>query len=144
MNLEARVQILENTYIHILVDSICNYSNQGVLDKVIEDKKNIQMLMGKQQAEQFGMTKPDDVFVVLSQFFNCTSWEITHMDNGFEAKARWCKLCAHAKKLGSESPCHMYCLNPMEGMVKGIDPKINFEVVDTLWDGDDCRVKVSW
>lgn len=144
MNLETRVKVLENMYIHVLVDSICNYSKQGVLAKVIEDKRNLQMLMGKQQAEQLGMTKPEDVFVVLSQFFNCTSWEIIQIDNGFEAKAKACRLCAHAKKLGSASPCYMYCLNPMEGMVKGINPKINFEAVDTLWEGNDCKVKVTW
>ncbi|WP_432409408.1 L-2-amino-thiazoline-4-carboxylic acid hydrolase [Wukongibacter sp. M2B1] len=143
MNLETRLKVLENAYIHALVDSTYNFSKQGVLDKVIEDKKKAQMIMGKKQAEQFGMTKPEDVFTVLSKVFNCTSWKIKQIDNGFQAKSNGCKLCAYAKKLGSESPCYIYCLNPMVGMIKGIDPKLNFEVKETLWDGEECKINVN-
>lgn len=142
MNTETRVKILENAYIGILVDSIYHYSKQGVLDNVIEDKKKIQMLMGKDQCVKFGITKPEDVFNVLSGAFNCAKWEFEHNDNGFEAKAKACKLCAFAKKVGIESPCYLYCLNPMEGMVKGLDATLDYEASETLWDGKECRVKV--
>lgn len=143
MNTEMRLKILENAYIGALVDSIYNYSKQGVLDKVTQDKKKVQMLMGKNHADQFGITKPEDVFTVLSKIFNCTSWEIEHEDNGFEAKAKSCKLCAFAKKVGTESPCDIYCLNPMEGMIKGINDKLNFKTSETLWNGKECKVQVS-
>lgn len=143
MNSEMRLKILENAYVSVLVDSIYNFSKQGVLDKVTEEKRKVQMLMGKKQVEKFGITKPEEVFIVLSKIFNCTSWEIEQDDNSFEAKAKGCKLCAYAKKLGCESPCNIYCLDPMEGMVKGIDPQLNFEVSETLWSGKECRVNVS-
>ncbi len=143
MKSEMRLKILENAYVSVLVDSIYNFSKHEVLDKVTEDKRKVQMLMGKKQVEQFGITKPEDVFVVLSKIFNCTSWEIEQTGNGFEAKAKGCKLCAYAKKLGSESPCDIYCLNPMEGMVKGINSQLNFEISETLWSGKECKVNVS-
>ncbi len=31
----------------------------------------------------------------------------------------------------------------MEGMVKGVDPKAEFTVQETLWDGETCRVDVK-
>lgn len=143
MNTEMRVKALENAYIGVLVDSLYNFSKHGVLDKVTEDKRTVQMLTGKKLAEQFGITKPEDVFIVLSKVFNCTSWEIRQSENGFEARAKGCKLCSYAKKIGSESPCNIYCLNPMEGMVKGIDSQLDFKTSETLWKGKECRVNVS-
>ncbi|WP_432666669.1 L-2-amino-thiazoline-4-carboxylic acid hydrolase [Wukongibacter baidiensis] len=143
MNSEMRLKILENVYVSVLVDSIYHFSRQGVLDKVTEDKRRMQILMGKKQVEQFRMTKAEDVFIVLSEVFNCASWEIEQTDKGFEAKAKTCRLCAYAKKLESESPCNIYCLNPMEGMIQGINPKLKFEVSETLWSGKKCRVNVS-
>lgn len=143
MNTQMRLKLLENAYIGILVDSVYNFSKLGVLDKLTEDKRKIQMLTGKKQAEQFGITKPEDVFIVLSKVFNCTSWEIEQRDEGFEAKATYCKLCAFAKKVGAGCPCNIYCLNPMEGMIKGINPQLNFETSETLWNGKKCVVKVT-
>lgn len=143
MNTEMRLKILENAYTGALVDSVYYYGKLGILDKVTEYKKNIQMLTGKEQSERFGITKPEEVFKVLSEVFKCASWEIEHSDDGFEAKSITCKLCAFAKKIGCKSPCNIYCLNPMEGMIKGIDSKLNFETIETLWDGKECNVKVN-
>jgi hypothetical protein len=47
-----------------------------------------------------------------------------------------------AKKMQGASPCKVYCLNPMEGMVKGVAPDAEFEVLETLWDDKKCRVRV--
>lgn len=58
------------------MDSLYNYSKQGVLEKVTKDKQKVQMSMGKKYGQQFGITKPEDVFIVLSKVFNCTSWDI--------------------------------------------------------------------
>lgn len=142
MNSELRLKILENAYIGALVDSVYNYGKNGVLDEITKDKKKMQMLIGKKQAEQFGITNPEDVFKTLSQVFNCTPWEIEEDDKGFEAKATSCKLCAFAKKMGAESPCDIYCLNPMEGMIKGVNTDLEYEVLETLWNGNKCLVKV--
>lgn len=143
MNVETRVKVMESMYVHALVDSVKHYGQQGVLDSVIENKKKVQLVMGKKHAEQFGITKPEDVFPVLSSLFNCTSWEIEEINHGFQAKAKRCTLCACAKKVGTESPCDIYCLNPMEGMIKGINPQLNFKVNKTLWCDDACIVSVT-
>ncbi|WDV45316.1 hypothetical protein PV797_17570 [Clostridiaceae bacterium M8S5] len=96
MNLETRVKYLEKMYIGILIDSINNYSKQGVLDKVINHKKKLQISMGKIQAQQSGMTKPEDVFNILAEIFNCAEWKIERLENGFRAETEVCKLCAYA------------------------------------------------
>ncbi|QUI21417.1 L-2-amino-thiazoline-4-carboxylic acid hydrolase [Vallitalea pronyensis] len=143
MHVETRLKVMERMYVHTLVDSIRHYGQLGVLDSIIEEKKKVQLSMGKKQAEQFGITQPENVFTVLSDIFNCTSWEIKRIHHGFQAKAKKCTLCAYAKKAGVESPCYMYCLNPMEGMVKGIDPQLDFKVEKTLWSDDACVVSVT-
>ncbi|SKC89452.1 L-2-amino-thiazoline-4-carboxylic acid hydrolase [Maledivibacter halophilus] len=143
MDMEMRIKILENAYIGSLVDAIYNFTKQGVLNKVTEEKRKIQMITGKKRAEQFGITKPEDVFKRLSDIFNCAFWELEYCNDGFEANSKSCKLCTYAKKMGTEAPCNMYCLHPMEGMIKGIDPKLKFKVSETLWEGEKCKVKVS-
>jgi len=78
----------------------------------------------------------------LSDLFNCACWEIDKKGSQFSAEARGCILCAAAKKFMTGSPCKIYCLDPMEAMIKSIDPAIQFKVQETLWDGDKCKVEV--
>ncbi len=94
-------------------------------------------------ADRFGITKPEEVFIRLSEIFNCASWEIISEPGGFSAEAKACKLCGFAKKIGAQKPCNLYCLDPMEGMVKGLDNNLNFIVQETLWDGQKCKVEVK-
>jgi hypothetical protein len=37
----------------------------------------------------------------------------------------------------------LHCLDPMEGMVKGLEPGAGFYVRETLWDGRKCRIDVE-
>ncbi|HOM42214.1 MAG TPA: L-2-amino-thiazoline-4-carboxylic acid hydrolase [Bacillota bacterium] len=143
MDTEKRVQILELAYAGALVDSVRWLKNEGILEKVTEQKKKEQFAIGKQQAERFGIQKPEEVFLKLSEIFNCASWEILNREEGFTAESKVCTLCALAKRMGTDSPCRIYCLNPMEGMVKGIDPAKEFNVEETLWDGGKCSIEVK-
>jgi hypothetical protein len=52
-------------------------------------------------------------------------------------------LAAIAKNTGAPCPCSIYCLNPMEGMVKALTPNARYEVRETLWAGENCRVEVG-
>ena len=143
MELEKRLRILELAYAGIQADAIRIFDQAGILDNVTEQKRREQLAMGSRQAEQFGITKAEDVFNRLSEIFNCATWDITPEGEGFTAQASACKLCAMAKRMGTASPCRIYCLNPMEGMVKGLNPGSTFDVASTLWDGEGCLVKVQ-
>ena len=115
---------------------------EGILEKVTSEKREEQILTGKSRAAKFGMEKPEEVFLKLSELFGSANWSVKSDDTGFSAEATGCMLCAMAKKMGAQSPCNIYCLDPMEGMVKGIDPNLTFEVVETLWSGNKCKVHV--
>ena len=143
MENEKKLQILQLTYAAVLADAVLRMGREGVLEKVTVKKKDEQMLRGKMNAEQFGITHPEDVFLVLSEIFNCTSWEIIPEPGGFSAEAKSCKLCGFAKKIGAQKPCNLYCLDPMEGMVKGLGDNLNFIAQETLWDGQKCKVEVK-
>ncbi|MCX6000744.1 MAG: hypothetical protein NTU41_14495, partial [Chloroflexi bacterium] len=101
-----------------------------------------QMLTGKARADQFGVSRPEEVFRTLSEVFDCARWEIVNEAWGFSAEAKACKLCALARRMGASSPCHIYCLDPMEGMVKGLAPDLEFTVRETLWTGPKCWVEI--
>lgn len=143
MDAEKKIIFLELAYAGALADSVRCLKNEGILEKVTEQKKKEQLAFGKQQAERFGIQKPEEVFLKLSEIFNCASWEILNTEEGFTAESKVCKLCALAKRMGTDSPCYIYCLNPMEGMVKGIDPTKEYNVKETLWGGEKCRVTVK-
>lgn len=142
MENEKKIQILQLTYAAVLADAVLRMGREGVLEKVTREKKDEQMLRGKMNAEQFGITHQEDVFLTLSDIFNCAIWEIIPEPGGFSAEAKACKLCGFAKKFGAQKPCNLYCLDPMEGMVKGLDGNLNFIVQETLWDGQKCKVEV--
>jgi hypothetical protein len=143
MEAEKKVKVLQAMYAGVLADSVLRMGRAGILQKVTEEKLAEQMENGKMRAAQMGITKKQDVFAVLSEIFGCANWETTDTKTGFTAEASACMLCGLAKKMGAESPCNIYCLDPMEAMVKGIDDSANFTVHETLWEGRKCHVVVA-
>ena len=143
MDLEKRVSILEVAYAGVQADAVRFFDSLGALERITEQKKREQFALGKVQADRFGIKKAQDVFERLSEVFNCAKWEVKREDDGFTAVNKACRLCAMAKQTGKASPCRIYCLNPMEGMVKGINPDNTFEVDETLWDGQKCKIRVG-
>lgn len=143
MELEKKVKLLQGMYAGALADSVLRMGRAGILQKVTEEKQIEQMETGKMRAAQMSITSQQDVFTVLSDIFGCANWEIADSKNGFTAEASACMLCSLAKRMGAESPCHIYCLDPMEAMVKGIDDSSNFTVHETLWEGQKCHVVVA-
>ncbi|MHB1154447.1 MAG: L-2-amino-thiazoline-4-carboxylic acid hydrolase [Eubacteriales bacterium] len=145
MECAEKVKTLQMIYAGALADSVLRFDSEGVLEKVTQKKRTEQLLDGKIRAAQMGITKQDDVFLKLSDLMGCADWKITYNEDGtgFTSTASRCMLCTIAKKMGTKSPCHIYCLDPMEGMVKGLDEKTNFSIENTLFDGTQCCVKVS-
>jgi hypothetical protein len=143
MQNEKDIQLLQLTYVAVLADATAQFAKENVLQNVTQRKKAEQMATGKMKAEQFGITSPEAVFTRLAEVFNCTAWEIRNSENEFVAETTMCKLCAIAKKINTPAPCYLYCLDPMEGMVKGLNPHASFAVEETLWDGEKCRVLVN-
>lgn len=142
MELQNKVKMLQMIYAGALVDSLRWYTDEGLLEKVTKLKRHEQLASGKQKLEQFGISQPEDVFSKLSDLFNCAIWEISQDINVINAETKNCLLCGYSKKLKTGSPCNIYCLDPMEGMIKAIDPNIQFIVEGTLWDGDRCKIKI--
>lgn len=142
MELEQKVKILQMVYASALADSTLRLGKEGILEKVTEEKREEQMRSGQARAAQFGIAKPEEVFEKLSEIFACANWKIEHTVEGFSAAATCCLLCTIAKKLGAQSPCNIYCLDPMEAMIKGVDAALEYDVKETLWSGSSCRVNV--
>jgi hypothetical protein len=143
MQNEKDIQLLQLTYAAVLADATAQFAKENVLQNVTQRRKAEQMAAGKMKAEQFGITSPAAVFTRLAEVFNCAAWEIRNMEKKFVAETTTCKLCAIAKKINAPAPCYLYCLDPMEGMVKGLNLQAAFAVEETLWDGEKCRVLVN-
>lgn len=139
-----KVRTLQAVYAGALADTVFRLGNEGVLEKVTQQKRAEQLAGGKVRAAQMGMTSPDEVFTKLADLMGCANWTVeTDEDSGLTATASRCMLCAMAKKLGAKSPCHIYCLDPMEGMVKGVDESARYDVQSTLYESDQCRIVIT-
>jgi len=143
METERKIKTLQMFYSAALADAVFRMGNEGILQKVTDQKKSEQMLSGKARAQQLGIAKAEQVFEVLPEIFECADWKITPDANGFAAEARSCMLCGMAKKMGAQSPCNLYCLDAMEGLVKGVEPDAHYQVESTLWNAEQCRVSVK-
>ena len=143
MQNEKDIQLLQLTYAAVLADATAQFATENVLHKVTQRKKAEQMAAGKMNAEIFEITSPEAVFTRLAEVFNCAAWEIESSEQGFVAETTTCKLCAIAKKINAPAPCYLYCLDPMEGMVKGLNPNATFTVKETLWEGGKCKVLIN-
>lgn len=137
------IKMLQMAYAGVLADAVAQYDKEGVLESVTERKRQYQMATGAMMTKQFGVSKPEEAFTKLVEVFGCANWQITPNGDGFTAESASCMLCGMAKKMQGASPCNVYCLNPMEAMVKGVDPGAEFETMETLWDGAKCQVRVK-
>ncbi|MBN2279687.1 MAG: L-2-amino-thiazoline-4-carboxylic acid hydrolase [Candidatus Marinimicrobia bacterium] len=144
METEKKIQLVQNTYAAVLADATVCFTKFGILEEITRIKKETGEHVAKFQIKAFGIESEIDVFLKLAEIFNCANWEIKKQDDGFSAQAKTCKLCTLTKKSGGDSPCNLYCLNPMRALVKEINSKAQFNVITTLWDGDSCRVTVNW
>ena len=143
METVKKLHLLQQFYAGVIADAVLQFEKEGVLKNVIERKRKEQMERGALKAAQLGITTTENVFQNLSQIFGCANWTINSEKQGFTAEAKSCLLCGFAKKMGAPSPCNLYCLDPMEGMVKGLSENAVFCVEKTLWDSDRCRVNVK-
>lgn len=143
MEINQHIQFLQTAYAGALADSVLQYSKEGVLASITDRKRQENMNLGKIRAFQFAINKPEEVFLKLGQMFGCANWNITSDTDGITAQTNGCKLCVIAKRIGAPSPCHLYCLDPMEGMVRGLKVNARYTVEETLWEGKSCRVRVS-
>jgi hypothetical protein len=143
METEKKLKLLQTIYAAALADAVYHFGKAGILQAVTAEKRKTQLLTGKTSAQNFGIMKPEEAFTVLADIFGCADWKITNLENGFEARASRCMLCAIAKKMNAASPCQIYCLNPMEAIVKGLNPELEFKLEETLWDSNNCRVEVK-
>ncbi len=138
-----KLAAVRTMYAAVLADTTRQYGIEGVLEKVTARKKAEDAATGAAKAQQMGIRTPEQVFTTLSELFNCAQWQIQKSAAGFTATNKGCMLASLARKFGAPSPCALFCLNPMEGMVKGLSPDAVYEVKETLWEGDRCEVNVT-
>ena len=145
MEANEKVRVLQAIYAGALADSVLRLGNEGVLEKVTEQKRAEQLAGGKARAAQLGITSAEEVSTKLSDLMGCADWKVSAngKGKGFTAQASRCMLCAFAKKMGAQSPCRIYCLDPMEGMVKALDAHKDYRAESTLFEGGECRIVVS-
>jgi hypothetical protein len=143
MNSEVKLKLLQQVYVQVLAEAVFNFKQAGILEEVRKEKRKKALASGEKKVTQFDISEPEEVFQFTSQLFNCAHWETEKTEAGFLAEAEECQLCKLAKKSGAGMPCYLYCLDPMEGMIKGLDSNFEFEVLETLWGGEACRIKVT-
>lgn len=143
MQPEKTLDLVRKIYAGALADSVSHLGRAGVLEQVTEAKRQEQLAGGKARAAQMGLVAPEEAFTRTVELFACADWKIEKDDAGFSAKAGRCTLCALAKRMGAASPCRIYCLDPIEGMVRGMEPEARFEVEKTLFESDGCSVRVT-
>jgi len=145
MDTQQHLRLLQITYAAQLADAIRQYGRVGILQKVTDEKRAERRATGAAQAAQLGITEPQAAFTTSAELFGCADWTVNGAegDGSFEAGATRCLLCVMVKKAGGPSPCRLFCLDPIEAMVKGLSPDARFEVMDTLYEGECCRVRVT-
>ena len=144
MELEQKLKTLQMYYAAALADSTLRYGKAGILDKVIEQKRDEQMKNGAALAERFGVKEPKQAFEKTKEMYGCANWFCEDKEDGFIATATNCMLCALSKRMGASSPCQIHCLSPIEAMVQGVNPGAAYKVEKTLWDNDKCVVMVTY
>lgn len=137
-----KTKFLQLAYANLMAETAAQFTKHGILEKVQKEKYLQQLSTGKGKAAAMGITNPKEVFETVSSTFGCANWEVKEYSSEITAETSNCMLCALAKKYNSNSPCKLYCLNPLESLVKGLDPALEFHVKSTLFESMKCEVTV--
>lgn len=143
MKYNQYLAIMRNLYTGLQAEALLRYSKAGILEDIENEKRVLSIKNGSQNAAMLGISNIKDAFLIPSAIVECATWEITEGNDTLFAVCRGCKIAALCKKMEAPSPCNLYCLNPIEGMIKALNDKIDFKVESTLWDSDNCVVKVT-
>lgn len=144
MDTQQHIRLLQTAYAGQLADTVRRYGEAGILEEVTEQKRAERLATGAAQAAQLGITAPENAFTVSAELFGCADWTVTPgSESTFDAGATRCLLCAMAKKMGAPSPCRIFCLDPIEAVVLGLQPHAHLQVLETLYDGEHCRVRID-
>lgn len=143
MDAQAHIRMLQQAYAAQLADTVVRYGQAGILEDVTAVKRAQRLQTGAAQAAQLGIAEPEQAFTRSAQLFGCADWAVEAGEDGaFRAEAGHCLLCAMVKKMGGPSPCRIFCLDPIEAVVRGLRADAEFDVQETLYDGERCRVQV--
>ncbi len=142
METEKRLKMLQLFYAGVLADLIRNYSEAGILGNVEFKKEKEQKLAAKGQLAQLNISTPLQLFNTFSEIFGCISWNMEEISEKVTARGNFCMLCAIAKKMDTEKPCNMYCINPFNALIEGLENGYQLRVRSTLWESDNCEFEV--
>jgi len=76
MDANKQVLMLQMAYAGALADAVLQLNKESVLINVTERKRREQLATGTMHAAQFGIAKPEEVFLKLAELFGCAQWEI--------------------------------------------------------------------
>jgi hypothetical protein len=136
------IKLLQHTYAAQLADAATQYGKAGILEQVTEARRATRLSTGAATAARMGVSEPATAFTVSAGLFGCADWSVAPDADGLVATASRCLLCALVKQAGGPSPCRLFCLDPIEGMIVGVAPDAAVTVDETLYDGGSCRVRV--
>ena len=89
---KQKIKLLQVIYAGALTDSVLRFGNEEILNKVTLEKREEQMKTGKYRAAQFGIEKPEEVFLKLSELFGCANWVVENENESLNAEATRCML----------------------------------------------------
>ncbi len=129
-------RLLKLFYANALVDAVHHYGKHGILEEVRREKQALQQQSAAGQLKQLGISELPELYTKFSAIFGCAAWKFTEEDSA-EATTTTCLLCALAKKLGTERPCDLFCINPFAAFAEALG--YHLEAASTLWDSPECR-----
>jgi hypothetical protein len=144
MKSEEKLEIMRVLYTGLQAESLMRYAKADIFDEIAEERIGLSLASGIRSIQMLNVKNPADAFTRPASVVECASWKITEIDDSLIAVCNGCKLVDICKKMGTPSPCNIYCLSPIEGMIKALKAEASFQVKSTLYDSNNCTVKVSW
>lgn len=142
MDKEKHIGILQQSYINTIVGSLRLFDATGSFEQAEAVKRKELEVTAPLIVKNFGLNEPKEAFTFPQMVFNCAQWTIEDVEKGFTATAKGCRLCGAAKQGNAPNPCNMYCLDPLKNMIKTLDPALEFDAQETLWEGKQCYIEV--
>lgn len=143
MTAEMKNDVLRQVLFMTMVNSLKNYEQNGILEKVVQEKIEQDLREGPAKVQHYGLTSAEQFLQFSTDTFACAHWAFERDAQGVTATTKGCVVCGMAKQAGAPSPCELTCISPVRGVIKGLNPNNQFEVKETLWESDRCVFRID-
>lgn len=143
MTQKEKISVLQLVFAGQIIKEFELIRKKYALTTLLKNEERNALRAAPGRLKQLGLHSVPGVFNFISTVPGFAQWRKRISGNKRTYVTEACKLRDIARYTGCPQPCKLYCIVPIEALLKGLDRRYSIEVQSTLWDGEHCSFIIN-